>query len=556
MTFPTNREGYIEVDEKLHSLMEQVQAKINEEDLKRAQEAELSRENELRQQSFDYSKDAENDLPPSESETATTDLENGQQHLLENSIPTKINEREDGDGTYEERTGGGAPAPTAPAPAPRRTPHTPSPEEVFIEMSENDLGRQDEKSYFRRKHNSWNVYVFYDKDVKYNKPVEQDKKGNIQYNYAFKMYFKADENGVLHLSYRTPNGRKVDPVYTDAIAGKLKDLNITHFRIPKGWRADDVGTWRKSLAEKGIVPTGISLNRAKVEAMLKAAKEKLSDEAYNTYKYRLGLQMERYNREKGKHPDPSEQSYIDGLIASRRYGAFIRGYNEVLKSEMRKNFRSPTDPYDPAGGPNSAEVKIANFRSLRRLYDIYKENMDNANILSSDQLQPEEKNELIRRGLTGPIIDFTPGQIRDLFEVLQKHSKKLVEKRLDDALVLLYDPASVGRKKDTRPARTIINQVMSDEKDMCKDIIDDLLANGQDELKLVEAAGNLEYDYEGRHPAPATPRISSSRIATSKTSTYGSPAVEGKTENVDVTAGRTRTPAPSPVSQRGRGSYS
>ena len=83
-------------------------------------------------------------------------------------------------------------------------------------------------------------------------------------------------------------------------------------------------------------------------------------------------------------------------------------------------------------------------------------------------------------------------------------------------------PASVGRKKDARPARTIINQILNDEKDLCKDIIDDLLANGQDELKLVESVGNLEYDYEGRHPAPATPRTASTRSETSKVATTSS----------------------------------
>lgn len=537
ISFPKDRDGNIQIDEKLHSLMEQVQTKMNEENLQKLQEENKRREEELKQQGIEYSKDEENDLPPSASETSVVELENVKVPVAE----TSQQQAEDNFSEQTDRTRG------APATSPRRAPHVPTAEEVFIDMSENDLGRQDGKSYFRRKHNSWNVYVFYDKDVKYNKPVEQDKKGNIQYNYAFKLYFKTDEKGVLHVSYRTPNGRKVDQVYTDAIAGKLKDLNVTHFRIPKGWRADDVGTWRKSLAEKGIVPTGISLNKAKVESMLKAAKEKLSDEAYDTYKYRLGIQMEKYNREKGKHPDPSEQAYIQGLIDSRTYGAFIRGYNEVIKSKMRKNFRTQN-------GPDSAIDKIANFSALARLYAVYKANMNQAdNIGIETLLNPEERRLALAEGvdLHANVKNLRQDQMGKLFDALQKSCKPAVEKKLDDALVLLYDPASVGRKKDTRPARTIINQILNDEKDACKGVIDDLLANGQDELKLVEAVGNLEYDYEGRHPAPATPRT-----ATFRTSNSTTVKEDNVSTNNEHSRGQTAPTQTAPLRGGGRDSYS
>ena len=306
MSLPTDRDGNVQVDEKLHDLMSQVREKINEENAKAEREADQRREEEMRSQGL--IREPDDELLPTKDEIAGATIENVgddvpfAENVLDADNTGKSKDKSKKNAEFQQENEPQAasltedeqqndlgrtppPAPRTPAPARPAPTSTQNVEELMDDMMINDIGRIEDKSFFKRRQGDWNVYIIYDHDVKHNKPVEQDKDGNIKYNYAVKIFFKVDSNGVLHLSYRTPNGKKLDPLYSDAVAGKLKDMKITHFRIPKGWRNDDVATWRKSLAEKGIVPTGISLNRSKVEGMLEAAKKKLSTEEYNKYKY-------------------------------------------------------------------------------------------------------------------------------------------------------------------------------------------------------------------------------------------------------------------------------
>ncbi len=449
---------------------------------------------------------------------------------------------EDSELLQEMQTGGIAAmqqqAATAPTPAPTATP-TPAPtaapatgnvltqqkaEKQFEEWIGTSKGLNKSKglSYWKRHTGlfgkGWAEFIVYPSEDKDNLRDDgrRDKDNrHPKWNYSFKLFVRVDENGKLNLAYRTPNSKRMDEDIIGGIAGQLKDLGYKSVNFPNGIPDQEKGMWRKCLAEKGIVPLGIGLDRSKAEGMLKAAKEKLSAEEYSDFKYRLGKHMDKRNKDKGKVVDASEQAFIDGLLNAHKYAAFTDGYSLGIKGEMKKILRSK----DPMEG---AIKKIAAFRALSLLFEVYQDQVDRGISLASNPklnlrnhpLSQEEKEFL--SSFTN-LQKMSVPDMNALYLFLHKRMQPDIKKEMyADLIKEKYSRYNVAR----RAAPVVVKDIYNSARNMFEAINEELQVKGIEELGPIKAYNvSLEYDdfllnyapeYERRHPqqqqaTPASP---------------------------------------------------
>ncbi|MBP1532276.1 MAG: hypothetical protein ILA52_02105, partial [Alphaproteobacteria bacterium] len=358
-------------------------------------------------------------------------------------------------------------------------------EKEFEKFFEEGLAKTKNLSYFKTKTSlfgGWTEYIIYDKEDKDNRKF--DEKG-LPKPYNFKFFIKKDSDGNFHFAYRTPNRKKLDEATMGGIAGTLKGLGFTHVNFPKGIPDCDKGAWRKALAEQGIVPVGISIDRSKAEGMLKAAKDKLSSEEYAKYKYRLGLQLQENAIKKGKKLPDSEQQFIEGLLNSHKYEPFTDAYSNILKGKMTRILREKDEEF-------GAIKKIAAYRTLSSLFNAYNEAVKTNSNIPGINIRAENMNIQ---------------QIEQLYDALYEKQQKLVKTELYKELIDVRYKSSIGAK---RADKIIINDLYKEARNKCNEINEDLSAMGVDEIGLIKSYdASLGYsdfvdrylpEYKAAHP--------------------------------------------------------
>ena len=369
-------------------------------------------------------------------------------------------------------------------------------EEVFEDMLVKGLAKVENSTYFRKYHffPTYTEYDLYDQaGDKEHDGERQD--GKPKFTYSCKLFIRRGKDGRLCFSYRTPNNKKIDESVIDALCGAFKDMGYTHINFPEGVPNAEKGIWRKMLAEKGIVPRGMGLDRSKVEGMLEAAKKKLSTEALADYKYRLALEMLAANQRKGKKVDDSEQQFIDGLIKSYQYRAFTNGFAMTLKGKLTRILRAENQD-------TGAIEKIAAFRAMRRVFDIYKHAISsNGDIQGSPLLTPEEKDKMDQMGVKGMAENMSPDQMGLLYDILMKRCQEEAKEKLYKELIEVRESKVVGAK---RADKIIIGDLYKAARNQCNSINDDLQAEGVDEIGLPKSFDvpmefdQFKRDYEER----------------------------------------------------------
>ena len=343
----------------------------------------------------------------------------------------------------------------------------------------------------------WTEFVIYDSENRNNlkNDGKRDKDGNPKFSYSSKIFVR-ENNGKIQFAYRAPNRKKVDDSIINGLAGQMKGLGLTHVSFPNGLPDNEKKVWRIALAENGIVPKGFGLDKVKAEGMLKAAKEKLPTEDYRKYRYRLAVQMDKENKEKGKVISPSEQDFIDSLINSQKYLAFTEGYGNAIKSRLRDMIdRADMDKN------NGAVEKTAAYIAMRRLFDVYKEGVDSSSLLNSSMLTNEEKQQIMNSGLTGNVSKFNEAQIAQLFEILLPKSRKDAKQELDEALMSARDTNTRQAYGPKRADNIIIKEVFDGARMRFEKINEMLGSLGVDEINFPKAFGRLHYDtFYHEHP--------------------------------------------------------
>ncbi len=388
MDIPYAYDGNIDAAEKIKSLMEDVKA------------LRAAEKNKANNQEFTESEVHKKELSKTAPQNVTEEIREDISYGLppEDKIFTAefAEEAEDNSGQNEQHSAAAASqeqAQQAPQPKakPQKAKKTQDDAEAGLEkFLEGGLRKERGLTYFKTHTGwfgtGWTKYIVYDKADSQNRKKDgiKDKNGEPKFTYNFKLFVK-QENGKFRFAYRTPGNKKIDDSIVNGLSGQFKDLGITHVRFPDGLQDAEKKLWRTALAENGIVPVGMGLDKAKAEAMLKAAKEKLTAEAFRKYRYKLAIQMEKDNIKKGKIVSPSEQDYIDSIKNSQKYLAFTEAYDGKLKGMLRDRLDAADVNHD-----DGAIEKTASYMAMRRLFDTYQEVVDHADILNSKNLSPEE----------------------------------------------------------------------------------------------------------------------------------------------------------------------
>lgn len=481
MDIPYSFDGNIDAAEKIKSLLQQVKEQKAAEDTA-VMGKEYSNQQE-RAAELDKSRIAQSSLDNSQmpQQSVSPDLPAEQEILNEENIP-------DIDAMFSNANINMAKAAKkAKADRPKTLADAEKGLEKFLEGG---LRKSQGYSYFKEHTGwfgrGWTEYVVYDKSDPDNrkKDGKKDKNGEVKFTYSFKLFVK-QENGKFRFAYRTPGNKKIDDSVVNGMVGQFKDLGITHVRFPKGLQDAEKKLWRIALAENGLVPVGMGLDKAKAEGMLKAAKEKLTAEAYSQYRYKLALQMNEDNHKKGKVVSPSEQEYIDSIIASHKYSALTDAYSDVLKPMLRKK------AYQAGRNDEDGAVdKCAAYMAMRRVFDIYEQSVDNADVFScsSKLLSNEEKQKLRDAGLNGPVTKFSVDQMGKLYEILLPESKKAAKAKLDKALIA--EMSRAARRNENIVIKEVFDAVRTD----LEQISEDLQAKGLEEITFPKVAGGLKYD--------------------------------------------------------------
>lgn len=396
-------------------------------------------------------------------------------------------------------------APTVPAPLSTQSPKKWTLAEVEEKMEEMlggaGLGKKRDVTYFKKGiwHSNWTEYVIYDKPGANIDDGRRDPKTDVaQFTYAYKLFVTVEDDGSMSFTYRRNNGAKIDAL-VNAMVGKFADMGITHINFPIGLPDDEKGLWRKALAEKGIVYKGMGIDVDKAEGMVKAAKEKhMPAEKLIEFKYRIALQMQENNAKKGKTPGTDEADYIDGLINTYRYRGFTNGYARGLKSLINKTLIAGDQDY-------GAINKIASYRTLRQVFDVYQEILrcgsianlrcgtieeiiNTANPQEEKKKQvfvtQEQKQKLLDLRLGNNISQITPEQLVQIYKVLLPEHTVAAQKEI-------YTVLDNNRLKDVKilgaralPAILVRNIFNEAKKSVDAINSDNLVAMGVDEISL------------------------------------------------------------------------
>ncbi len=353
--------------------------------------------------------------------------------------------------------------------------------EKFIQEG---LAKKKDFSYWKQSKGLLNksTYVFTlfdagdtDKDKHY------DDKGNLKY--SAKVFIKKMNDGRIGFYWQTPDNKKLDEAIINGIAGNLKGLGFTHLEFPNGVKDAEKGAWRKALAENGIVPIGMAIDASKATGMVKAAEEKLSAERAAVFKYHLGMQMLKNfaaKEAKGSHIDDSDKFYAQGLVNSYYYRGFTNGLGDKLKRMMRDNIAAGND--DRQVG---AVTKIATYTAMRRLFDIYDENLHADNIIGSRILTSDELRLAQSSGLTMPVQQMTDEQLGSLYNILMEKARQEAEVRIKHDLE--------NEPMPRRSPKIILNDILTTAKNQCEGINDELKAKGVAEVKFPNPFGQMYY---------------------------------------------------------------
>jgi len=330
---------------------------------------------------------------------------------------------------------------------------------VFIEK---DLQKRKGLSYWEhvKTIDGRKAYVFslYDKESADNwkEDGRKNKDGVYVSTASCRIMVSQDKSGKFFFGYATPNGAKMNDSLACDLLGEIQKAGTTHLNFSNIPNQDKV-TWLNACAEKGIVPTGLSYSKSKVEGMLEKAQKKLSTEEYATFVERLMDQWEENAAKKGKPLPVSDQEYIrkcrnDAL--NKREGQ--EGLLE--KAEFERKFKNFRDSYDAADGllmkvnklilngsmdrRSGAATTIAAMTTLARTFDVVLGTADNKNN-ALDVTLGERMDELLRNPLKDgeghPImIRLTEEEKRILTPLAGKKIKDLNKEDYNSIFDILY----------------------------------------------------------------------------------------------------------------------
>ncbi len=244
------------------------------------------------------------------------------------------------------------------------------------------LGK-DNRSYKRSKSHwevTWRIYP---------DPNAKDKDGKCEkgvtaHTYELEIKAHLDKNGVLNMTWNTPNSKKLTDGQADEIVDMCKGQGYTHFQFGNDMTDEDKGAFRMACARKGIVPLGIYPNEIHVRKMMGAATDNLSEEALIKYKAALAKQLRENIAEQGQQFEGNRlEKTIKNLEGAVKYDKFNSFASKKLLPQMMK-----------INGSKDAVAIIAACQVYNAMLVEYGEEDNKLKDLSADELQTLFKQRL------------------------------------------------------------------------------------------------------------------------------------------------------------------
>ncbi len=232
----------------------------------------------------------------------------------------------------------------------------------------------------------FSIYPTEDPDNYKNDGKYDEKNKNVhKQTFLCRLYVSQDNNGKFYFGYGTPGGKPMDAGLAGDFMGEIKKTGITHLNL-KNLPNCDKNTWMIACAQKGIVPTGCSINTQKAETMLKEARAKLTTQEYAEFEQRLMEQWEENARNSGKALATSDQTFIqDHKNEAKKL--LMKQYDDLTKAKLDRDFDNFRKAYNATGGlheivvakieegsrneKTGAATTLGAMQTLRETFDIY-----------------------------------------------------------------------------------------------------------------------------------------------------------------------------------------
>lgn len=210
------------------------------------------------------------------------------------------------------------------------------------------------------------------------------EKGVTAHTYSIEIKARIDRNGVLNVSWNTPNAKKLENDQADEIINMAKNSGYTHFQLTGDITDSDKSAFRDACGRNGIVPLGFYPNEFHVRNMIDLASKSLSEDAVIKYKAAMAKQLRENIAEQGQQFEGNRlEKTIKNLEGAVKYDKFNSFASKKLLSRMMKI----------NGSKNAVEI-IAACQVYNNMLVEYGDEDNKLKDLSADELLKEFEKRL------------------------------------------------------------------------------------------------------------------------------------------------------------------
>lgn len=227
-----------------------------------------------------------------------------------------------------------------------------------FDILQRNMGKVKDSSFFHVKKGGWDKWYAYDNQNpdNYDNDGKRAKDNSVTVKNQFVIWSKENKDGTISLGYSMPNGKEVSKALADKLITLHKDRGYTHIKF-NDLNDDDAGIFRVRCARLGVIPIGVGINEKHAAEMVSEAGKKLSDDEFQTFKYKLAKQMRANIRNNGGDFDKDRAAgYIKDLEGDYNFNPFKDAYDDHLKLLLDRE--SKTKKADQAIGAANALYKV------------------------------------------------------------------------------------------------------------------------------------------------------------------------------------------------------
>ncbi len=340
--------------------------------------------------------------------------------------------------------------------------------------------------------------------------VEANEKGELKYNYEFKIYTRI-KNGKVEIAYSLPPGKILNNDQSALIAAAFKAAGVKYVSF-NGMTDANEAAMRNGCAMKGLIPVNHTINFEKFDKMIDTAgikMDKNSPEFYR-YKYDLAMQIDKNLQKKGidwrdeknkNNPDCRRIRWSIGAYELHPFRDLWEdfGLRASYEKKVRMNDKNPDDR-----AKYGAAYVIGAKMAVYSLYQAFSENAASPVSVLLDQnnntLSKEEKaalSSVVGDSTDTNVRDLSPKALLALYDAMYNTQIEVAKRDLEDNYRRAIISANEFDSKDN-PEQYAIRE--------CNGNADLLISNMNEELKdcqlppiFLTRTTNPKYNFDEAH---------------------------------------------------------